>query len=186
MSDNAGTQIDQIKPVKLAHFVIRTTPEKFEEMAQWYLDLLNAKIAFKNAFSSFMTYDDEHHRAAVIAIPGLIPRPDNAVGVDHVAFTYGSLGDLLLNYERLAARGVEPVLPLHHGPTLSMYYQDPQKNQVELQVDAFETAEETEAEAQVVAQVVNNLRPAGHAESARCCIPCGSFAELAHALPLFF
>ena len=145
MSDNSGSQKDQIKPVKLAHFVIRTTPEKFEEMAQWYLDLLNAKIAFKNAFSSFMTYDDEHHRAAVIAIPGLIPRPDNAVGVDHVAFTYGSLGDLLLNYERLAARGVEPVLPLHHGPTLSMYYQDPQKNQVELQVDAFETAEATTA-----------------------------------------
>jgi hypothetical protein len=132
-------------PAKIAHFVIRTTPECFEEMWKWYLVVLDAEIAFQNPFSCFMTYDDEHHRVAVIAMPGLVERPDNAVGMDHVAFTYANIGDLLRNYERLAELGITPAMPLHHGPTLSMYYQDPQRNQVELQIDVFDTAEETDA-----------------------------------------
>ncbi len=135
----------RITPAKLAHFVVRTTPERFEEMVQWYLDVLNAEVAFKNPFSCFMTYDEEHHRAAIIAMPGLVERPDNAVGVDHIAFTFANIGDLVQTYERLAAKGITPVMPLHHGPTLSMYYQDPQKNQVELQIDVFETLEEANA-----------------------------------------
>ena len=135
----------RITPAKLAHFVVRTTPERFEEMVQWYLDVLNAEVAFKNSFGCFMTYDEEHHRAAIMAIPGLVERPDNAVGVDHVAFTFAGIGDLLHTYERLAAQGITPAMPMHHGPTLSMYYQDPQKNQVELQIDVFETSEETDA-----------------------------------------
>ena len=135
----------RITPAKLAHFVVRTTPERFEEMVQWYLDVLNAEVAFKNPFSCFMTYDEEHHRVAIIAMPGLVERPDNAVGVDHVAFTFANIGDLVRTYERLAAKGITPAMPLHHGPTLSMYYQDPQKNQVELQIDVFETLEEANA-----------------------------------------
>ncbi len=132
----------RITPATLAHFVVRTTPERFEEMVQWYLDVLNAEVAFKNPLLCFMTYDEEHHRAAIIAIPGLVERPDNAVGVDHIAFTFANIGDLVQTYERLAAKGITPAMPLHHGPTLSMYYQDPQKNQVELQIDVFETLEE--------------------------------------------
>jgi catechol-2,3-dioxygenase len=131
----------RITPVKLAHFVVRTTPERFEEMVQWYLDVLNAEVAFKNPLLCFMTYDEEHHRVAIIAMPGLVERPDNAVGVDHIAFTFANIGDLVQTYERLAAKGITPAMPLHHGPTLSMYYQDPQKNQVELQIDVFETLE---------------------------------------------
>lgn len=57
---------------------------------------------------------------------------------DHVPVL---IGDLVQTYERLAAKGITPAMPLHHGPTLSMYYQDPQKNQVELQIDVFETLE---------------------------------------------
>jgi catechol 2,3-dioxygenase-like lactoylglutathione lyase family enzyme len=135
----------RVSPAKLAHFVVRTTPERFEEMVRWYRTLLDAQIVFKNPFSCFMTYDGEHHRVGIIAIPGLADRPDHAVGIDHIAFTYASLGDLLDTYERLAAEGLTPAMPLHHGPTLSMYYQDPQKNQVELQVDVFATIEETDA-----------------------------------------
>ena len=135
----------RVSPAKLAHFVVRTTPERFQEMVHWYKNLLGAEAVFENAFSCFMTYDEEHHRAAIIAIPGLAARPDNAVGVDHVAFTFGSLGDLIGTYERLAAQGIRPAMPIHHGPTLSMYYFDPDKNQVELQVDVFESRDEADA-----------------------------------------
>jgi len=142
MSNDAGKIVS---PRKLAHFVVRTSPERFQEMVAWYRNLLGARVAFENPFSCFMTYDDEHHRAAIIAIPGLAERPLNSVGVDHIAFTYADLGELLETYERLAAEGVTPAIPIHHGPTLSLYYQDPDRNQVELQIDVFETAEQVDA-----------------------------------------
>jgi catechol 2,3-dioxygenase-like lactoylglutathione lyase family enzyme len=145
MPDERRASEGCISPVKLAHFVLRTTPERFREMVDWYRNLLGAEVAFENAFSCFMTYDEEHHRAAIIAIPGLAERPVGSVGVDHIAFTYAGLGDLIRTYERLAAEGVTPAIPLHHGPTLSLYYQDPQKNQVELQIDVFDSAAEVDA-----------------------------------------
>ncbi|MGH0030407.1 MAG: VOC family protein [Myxococcota bacterium] len=135
----------RVSPVKLAHVVIRTTPERFPEMVAWYKDLLQAEVGFENPFACFMTYDDEHHRVAILAVPGLVDRPENARGVDHVAFTYASLGDLIHTWERLSARGLEPAIPIHHGPTLSLYYLDPDRNQVELQIDVFEKPEEIEA-----------------------------------------
>ena len=116
----------RVRPAKLAHFVVRTSPERFEEMAAWYIELLEADVVFKNPFSCFMSYDEEHHRVAIIAMPGLADRNLNAAGIDHVAFTYASLGEFVHTYERLARRGVEPAMPLHHGPTLSLSYQDPQ------------------------------------------------------------
>ena len=55
------------------------------------------------------------------------------------------MGELLDNYERLAARGIRPFRCINHGPTTSMYYADPDGNRVELQVDNFATPEEATA-----------------------------------------
>jgi catechol-2,3-dioxygenase len=52
-----------------------------------------------------------------------------------VAFSYASLDDLVATYERLRDVGITPVLPVNHGMTLSLYYADPDGNQVELQID---------------------------------------------------
>ena len=41
---------------------------------------------------------------------------------------------------RLKAEGIVQVRTINHGPTVSMYYKDPDGNQVELQVDAFDKA----------------------------------------------
>lgn len=59
-------------------------------------------------------------------------------------FTYASLGDLD-TYSRLKKRGIEPYWPVRHGPTLSLYYRDPDGNRIEFQVDCFATAEEANA-----------------------------------------
>ena len=64
------------------------------------------------------------------------------MGVDHVAYTYDSLEDLFGNYQHLKQRGIEPYWCVHHGLTVSMYYADPDGNQMEFQVDAFETMDE--------------------------------------------
>lgn len=150
MAAGTALEVDQervaeqiVPPAKLAHFVIRTS--RYEEILNWYLTVLKAHIVFKNEALAFMTYDDEHHRLAVINMPGLTEQPEGAAGVHHVAFTYASLKDLLENFERLKQLGIDPVFPINHGPTTSIYYADPDHNQLELQVENFDTVEESSA-----------------------------------------
>ena len=64
------------------------------------------------------------------------------IGIDHVAYTYASLEDLFENYEQLKVKGIKPYWCIHHGVTVSMYYADPDGNQMEFQVDAFDSAKE--------------------------------------------
>jgi catechol-2,3-dioxygenase len=130
----------RIAPAKLAHCVLRT--RQFEPMVDWYKTVLEAEAAFENPFICFMTYDDEHHRIAIAANPMLEDRPLNAVGVDHLAFTYAGLDDLLETYCRLKSTGITPSTTIHHGATLSLYYLDPDLNQVELQIDVFDSLQE--------------------------------------------
>ena len=59
------------------------------------------------------------------------------MGLHHTAFEYADFHQWLDNYERLAARGIRPFLNLDHGMTMSMYYQDPEGNGVEIQFDTF-------------------------------------------------
>ena len=127
-------------PIKLAHVVFRTS--RFDEMIAWYEKVLNAKSAFANDSIAFLAYDDEHHRVAFIKIPNLAEQPAGQVGVHHVAFTYDDLQTLLDNHDRLKEEGIEPLWPVNHGPTTSLYYADPDGNQLEFQVDNYDTVEE--------------------------------------------
>ena len=56
-----------------------------------------------------------------------------------------SLDDLLENYSQLKARGITPYWCVHHGVTVSMYYADPDGNQMEFQVDCFESNDDANA-----------------------------------------
>ena len=44
---------------------------------------------------------------------------------------------MLTLYRRLKQEGVTPVWPVHHGLTLSLYYDDPDGNRLEFQVEAL-------------------------------------------------
>jgi catechol-2,3-dioxygenase len=111
-------------------------------MRAWYQTLLNARIVFDNGHLCFLTYDDEHHRLALINVPGLQAPDARAWGLAHVAYGYRTLRDLLSTYRRLKNDGILPYRPINHGPTVSLYYRDPDGNSVELQVDAFATKAE--------------------------------------------
>src|SRR5215469_11863708 len=121
-----------ISPAKFAHFVLRTG--QFDRMVAWYQTVLAARIVFRDELLCFLSYDDEHHRLALINIPGLPVRDPEAVGTDHVAYAYASLGELLSTYRRLKAADILPHWPINHGVTTSMYYRDPDNNRVELQI----------------------------------------------------
>lgn len=129
----------RIAPAKLAHYVLRTP--RYTEMIKWYGTVLEAEVMAGSDFATFMTYDDEHHRVAFINMPDCKPTDPNTAGVDHCAFTYGSIDDLFATYERLKQAGIEPYWTVNHGPTLSFYYWDPDGNQIELQIDIFDSNE---------------------------------------------
>jgi catechol-2,3-dioxygenase len=134
---------DVVTPIRFAHAVFRTA--HLDAMKRWYETVLGAHVVHENPMLAFLTYDDEHHRIALVSTPGAPARPEGAVGLEHIAYTYATLGALLATYERLKAAGITPYWTINHGPTTSMYYRDPDGNQVELQVDNFPTVEELHA-----------------------------------------
>ena len=125
----------KVAPAKLAHVVLRTLPERANMLLNWYKEVLEAEALYETDGFGFVSYDDEHHRIGVIGFPGIKEHVDGHAGMHHVAFTYANLGDLMHTYERLKGLDITPEFCINHGPTTSMYYFDPDKNQVELQVD---------------------------------------------------
>lgn len=136
-------QATPVRPVKLAHVVLRVS--ELERSRAWYLKVLEARPAFENEMVCFLTYDEEHHRIGLIARPELGAAGDAHTGLEHIAFTYASLGELLATYRRLHAHDIRPYWSINHGPTISLYYKDPDGHRLELQYDVFERAEELEA-----------------------------------------
>lgn len=139
-------------PKKLSHVVLQTN--RRQEMRDWYCTVLGAELLYENAVISFISYDDEHHRVAFIDPgplaerqpgEGMVPRVGRETGLHHMAFTYAGLDDLIDNYQRLKDLGIRPHRCVNHGVTTSMYYRDPDHNEVELLVDNFVTAAEGQA-----------------------------------------
>lgn len=137
--------MQRTRPQKLAHIVYRT--QHFDEMLKWYQLVLGAEVQLQNPALAFLTWDDEHHRVALANLA--VIQPDcsepgkkGMTGVDHVAYTYASLDELFENYQQLKSHGIEPYWCVHHGLTVSMYYADPDGNQMEFQVDVFDSSEE--------------------------------------------
>jgi catechol-2,3-dioxygenase len=126
-----------VSPRKLAHAVFRTR-DQYAQMIEWYCLVLNAHKVFESERITFLSYDVEHHRIAIASFPDLAARGSRPVGLDHLAFTYDTIGDLMSTYERLKAHAIKPFCAVNHGPTTSLYYHDPDGNRIELQIDNFE------------------------------------------------
>ena len=133
-----------VSPRRLAHIALRTN--QLQAMVAWYCEVLGGHVAHGSDKIAFLTYDEEHHRIALVAL-GDYPERSGAVsaGYYHTAFAYDSLAELLGTYRRLQAQGIQPYRSINHGPTVSLYYADPDGNQIELQVDSFPDAEATNA-----------------------------------------
>ena len=124
-----------LSPSAFVHAVLRTTPENFQSMVQYYKTFLGAHAAFENDFVSFLTYDEEHHRIAIMGIPQTDPKASSSCGLDHLSFSFASLQDLALAYRQRKAVGMTPFWCVNHGPATSLYYKDPDGNKIETQVD---------------------------------------------------
>lgn len=136
--NNAGKTVKS--PKSFAHVVLQTN--KLDPMVDFYKKFLNAHASYENPFCSFLTYDEEHHRVAIVHNPTLADKDRKSSGLQHMAFTYETLDDLALTYRQRKANGIEPAWCVNHGPTTSMYYDDPDGNRIEIQVDNFDTPDE--------------------------------------------
>lgn len=145
-----------VAPNRLAHVVLYTA--NIPTMRDWYKNVLAARVVHENPAAVFLTYDDEHHRIALADRDAISAQGTSGVGklvtasgtdnapaatanrgLAHIAFTYDSLSDLLENHARLKDDGIAPIFSINHGTTTSLYYADPDGNNIELQVDNFDT-----------------------------------------------
>lgn len=132
-----------VVPAQIAHFVIYTS--QFAEMNAWYKAALGASATYENDNMAFLSYDEEHHRVALVAVPNLERQREGTASIHHIAFSYLTLRDLLVTWQRLSEEGIVPYWTVNHGPTTSMYYTDPDGNRIEFQVDNFATSDEAKA-----------------------------------------
>ena len=129
-----------MSPAKLAHVVLRT--RNLEEMKVFYQKFLGAEVEFENEVACFLRYDDEHHRIGILKFEGLSESGRTAPGLEHVAFTFNNVHDLLKVWQQRKAYRIEPIWCVNHGATTSMYYEDPDGNKLESQVDNFDDEDE--------------------------------------------
>jgi catechol-2,3-dioxygenase len=127
---------------KFAHIVLQTN--RVQQMRDWYLEVLGAHVVHENPGMCFLTFDEEHHRIALVASPAQpwVERTPSTVGLQHSAFTFPDLDALLEKFGELRSVGITPIVPIQHGVTTSLYYRDPDGNTVELQIDNFASADD--------------------------------------------
>ncbi|PKK49756.1 hypothetical protein CI102_7127 [Trichoderma harzianum] len=140
---------DIVSPKKLAHVVLRTN--NLKAMAPFYEVFLGGQATFKNDYACFVTYDEEHHRVAIVQLPDLAQKLPKSCGLDlsdshfHIEFTFQNTHDLAQVYTQRKAHGIIPLLCVNHGITMSMYYRDPDGNVIETLVDSFSDLEKQTA-----------------------------------------
>lgn len=127
----------------IAHYGLRT--KNLDRMVEWYKTFFDAKVRHDMGFGAFMTFDDDHHRLVIFTTDDTEDEVPNSAGVDHIGIGLPDFASLVENYERLKASGITPTLPVNHGFTTSLYYADPDGNEVELTVDNFSTKSECAA-----------------------------------------
>ena len=136
MTANRNRRRPVIRPA-FHHLALATL--KLDEMVEWYELVAGMEPVFLSEAGAWLSNDAANHRLSLLPLPDLQAAQNKGytTGIHHMAFEYGDFDQWLDNYERLAERDILPFVCLDHGITMSMYYQDPEGNGVEIQVDAF-------------------------------------------------
>ena len=129
--------------LRIGHFGLRTVD--VDRAIEWYGRAFNADVRFRNEFAAFMSFDDEHHRFVIWDDGETRDKPATAAGVDHIGFMCSDPLALADEYARLKQAGIMPVAAANHHFTSSIYYRDPDGNEVEISCDNFPSKSEANA-----------------------------------------
>ena len=134
---------------RLQHYGLTTG--NLDAMVDWYRKVLGMNVNHRSAvpagaphgppFSAFafISNDEVDHRVVLFEVPGVVADPEKArhMHLQHVAFNYETLDELLGTFLRLKGLGILPLWAADQGVGTSFYYQDPDQNIVELNINNY-------------------------------------------------
>src|ERR1700730_253974 len=119
-------------------------------MIDWYRKVLGMTVNHRSAApvgvqkgsslsAVWLSNDEVNHRIAFVELPGLTVDPEKSrhARLQHAAFEYQTIDDLLGTYARLKRLGILPVLAADQGLQTALYYSDPDQNSIELNVNNY-------------------------------------------------
>lgn len=124
-----------IKLERVAHVVIKV--RSLEKSLDFYTRILGLKVMGRIPPSVvFLSTGRDHHE---LAIAELGPEAPNAqfyeIGLEHFAFKLRDEDDLREAYDTLLRENVEIAYTVNHGVTKSVYFYDPDGNELEVYAD---------------------------------------------------
>jgi catechol 2,3-dioxygenase len=134
---------------KLHHLGLTTG--NLEAMIDWYRKVLGMTVVHQTEAAAggqkdaptlkaaWVSNDEANHRLAFVQLPGLTADHDRSRHhrLQHVAFEYRTIDELLGTYARLKGLGIVPALCTDGGSQTAFYYEDPDRNSVEINVDNY-------------------------------------------------
>ena len=137
---------------KLHHYGLTTS--NLDVMIDWYRKVLGMTVnhrstvpadgAHRAPFSAmaFVSNDEADHRIVLFEMPGGHADADRRRGgpLQHVAFQCETFDDLLGTFARLKSLDILPLWAADHGLGTAIYYEDPDRNVVEINVNNYGNA----------------------------------------------
>ena len=120
---------------RLGHVVLKM--RDLEEAKRFYGGVLGMQITDeREGFGVFFRFSDYHHDIAIFKVSEDAAAPlGDQVGLSHVAMVVDSLDDVRGWYQRLKEHNVAIVRTTDHGVTRSVYFKDPEGNDLEIYCD---------------------------------------------------
>ena len=136
--DPPGSLTEMPSPAFIGHIHI-FTDANYEKMVDFYVKFFAGEVIAKQREypMTFIAYDEYDHRITIVKKEGWGPKSDHFLGYSHLAFGYRSLGEILFIYKRMKEWGYQPHWTVNHGNSTSIYYRDPDGNEIETMVDNY-------------------------------------------------
>ena len=117
---------------RVGHVVIKM--RDLDVAKAFYRDVLGMKVTDeREGFGVFFRFEDYHHDIAVFKVDEDAEAPQkNQVGLAHIALVADSFDTVKAMYQRLKDHDVEIVRTVDHGITQSVYFKDPEGNELEI------------------------------------------------------
>jgi catechol 2,3-dioxygenase len=124
---------------RVGHVVLKM--RDIEAAKSFYHGILGMKIADeREGLGVFFRFNDYHHDIAVFKVDEDAAAPErNQVGLAHVALIADSFETVKSMYQRLKENDVPIDRTVDHGITKSVYFRDPEGNQIEIYCEVPET-----------------------------------------------